>query len=273
MVAAWGDVDEPVSGSSPAARMFSLLEFIAGKDDFVSLQMLARETGLPKPTLHRMLNNFVQDGLLVRQTDRRLYGTSPRLRAFAETLLMNATQTGARHAVLRALVQELGETCNITTLSGDEVLYLDRVETQEPLRFHLGAGSRVPIHCSASGKLLAGQLSEATRRKLLEHAPLEQFTDATITAFDRLEEEILLSRARGYGLDDGEFIHGLVCFAVLVPGSRGRSGQCVAVQGPSMRMTSDDADRFLPALRRAADVLSEIEDESRLASYGSRDTA
>lgn len=263
----------PVGGSSPVLRMFSLLELIASKDNFVSLQMLARETGLPKPTLHRMLTNFVAEGLLVRQTDKRLYGTGPRLRAFAETLLLNATQSGARHSVLRALVQELGETCNVTTLSGDEVLYLDRVETPEPLRFHLGPGSRVPIHCSASGKLLAGQLPESTRRKLLDHAPLEQFTDVTITDFDQLEAEIALSLERGYAVDDGEFIHGLVCFAVLVPGSRGRSSQCVAVQGPSIRLTRADADRVLPALHRAADALRRIEDESREASYGSRETA
>lgn len=263
----------PVSGSSPVLRMFSLLELIASKDNFVSLQMLARETGLPKPTLHRMLTNFVAEGLLVRQTDKRLYGTGPRLRAFAETLLMNATQSGARHAVLRALVQELGETCNITTLSGGEVLYLDRVETSEPLRFHLGPGSRVPIHASASGKLLVGQLPETTRRKLLSHAPLEQFTDATITDFNALEMEVALSRERGYAVDAEEFVPGLVCFAVLVPGSRGRSSQCVAVQGPSLRLSAADADRVLPALLRAAEALREIEEESREASYGRKATA
>jgi DNA-binding IclR family transcriptional regulator len=170
-------------------------------------------------------------------------------------------------------VQELGETCNITTLSGGEVLYLDRVETSEPLRFHLGAGSRVPVHCSASGKLLVGQLAEATRRKLLSHAPLEQFTETTIVDFDALEEEVALSRARGYAVDAEEFIQGLVCFAVLVPGSKGRSSQCVAVQGPSMRLSVDDADRVLPALRRAAEALREIEAESREASYGRKATA
>jgi len=265
--------DSPITGSSPVLRMFSLLELIASKDEFVSLQMLARETGLPKATLHRMLTNFVAEGLLVRQTDKRLYGTGPRLRVFAETLLVNATQSGARHSVLRSLVQELGETCNITTLSGAEVLYLDRVETSELLRFHLGAGSRVPVHCSASGKLLVGQLSDSTRRRLLGHAPLQRFTDATITDYDALEEEVRRSKERGFAVDAEEFIPGLVCFAVLVPGSRGRSSQCVAVQGPSLRLSTDDADRVLPALRRAAEALQQIESESRTASYGKRASA
>jgi len=265
-----GQPDAVISGSSPVARMFALLELIAAKDDLVSLQMLARETGLPKATLHRMLTTFVSEGLLVRQSDRRLYGTGPRLRAFAESLLMNATQHGARHAVLRALVEELGETCNITTLSGDEVLYLDRVETPEPLRFHLRAGSRVPVHCSASGKVLLGQLPESTRHKLLGHAPLERYTDDTITDLDLLEAEIERTRQQGYGIDDEEFIYGLVCFAVLVPGSRGPSSQCVAVQGPSLRITPADADRIVPELQRAAEALHSIEVESRQASYSAR---
>ncbi len=247
--------------------MFALLELIASKDTLVSLQMLASETGLPKATVHRMLSSFVAEGLLVRQNDRRLYGPGPRLRAFAESLLMNATQRGARHAVLRGLVDELGETCNLTTLSGDEVLYLDRVETPEPLRFHLGPGSKVPVHCSASGKLLLSQLPESTRRNLLTHAPLERFTDATITDFDALNAEVMRSAERGYGIDNEEFIFGLVCFAVLVPGTHGKSSQCLAVQGPSLRLKAEDADRVLPALRRAADALRTIEAESQSASY------
>ncbi len=256
-----------LAGSSPVVRMFALLELLAAKDNFVSLQMLAAETGLPKPTLHRMLTTFVAEGLLVRQTDKRLYGTGPRLRSFAETLLMNATQHGARHSVLLSLVRDLGETCNITTLSGAEVLYLDRVETKEPLRFHLRPGSRVPVHASASGKLLLGQLDASTRHKLLGHTELERFTDSTIVDRDQLEAEIQRSREQGYAVDNEEFVHGLVCFAVLVPGPEGRSSQCVAVQGPSLRLSLDDGDRVLPALRRAATALRDIELESREASY------
>ncbi len=257
--------DQPsrLTGSSPLLRMFGLLELIASKDHLVSLQTLAQETGLPKPTLHRMLASFVAEGLLIRQNDRRLYGTGPRLRDFAESLLMNATQHGARHAVLLALVEELGETCNITALSGSEVLYLDRVETNEPLRFHLSPGSRVPVHCSASGKLLLGQLPAETRRSLLMHAPLEQYTDATITDVAQLDAEVEKCGQQGYAIDNEEFIYGLVCFAVLVPGGHGRSRQCIAVQGPSFRLQPSDGDRVLPALRRAAEALRSIEVEGR----------
>lgn len=250
-----------LAGDTPTMRLFSLLELIARKDEFVSLQSLAEETGTPKPTLHRMLQQLEGADLLVRQSDGRHYGTGARLRRLAEDLLLNATQYGARHAVLSALVDEIGEACNLTTLSGNEVVYLDRAETPEPLRFYLHPGSRVPAHCSASGKMLLSQFSPSQRHKLLGHAPLQQHTPKTIVDLDRLEQDLKQVRRDGYAIDDEEFLPGLVCVAVLVPHESGRTNLCVATQAPVMRFGADDAPRVLPALRRAAETLSVIEAE------------
>jgi IclR family transcriptional regulator, acetate operon repressor len=255
------DTMSELNGDTPALRLFALLELVASKDEFVSLQSLVEETGLPKPTLHRMLQQLEGAGLLVRQADGRHYGTGTRLRRLAEDLLLNATQHGARHAVLRNLVEEIGESCNVTALSGNEVVYLDRVETPEPLRFYLHAGSRVPAHCSASGKMILSQLSPSQRRKLLAHAPLKQYTPNTVTDLDLLEEELKRVRRDGFALDDEEFLPGLVCVAVLVPTGTGRSNLCLAAQAPVMRLTTDKALQLLPALQRTAQAISDIETE------------
>ena len=82
-----------------------LLEVLAGSDRRQSLQSLVEETGLPKPTLHRMLQQLESAGMLLRDSDGRHYGTGPRLRRLAENLLLNDTHHGARHAVLRQLVR------------------------------------------------------------------------------------------------------------------------------------------------------------------------
>jgi len=252
-----------VAGDTPALRLFALLELIAEKDFFVSLQALVEETGVPKPTMHRMLQQLEYAGLLVRQSDGRQYGTGTRLRRLAENLLINATQHGSRHAVLRHLVDEIGESCNVTALSGNEVVYLDRVETREPLRFYLHPGSRVPVHASASGKMILSQLSPQQRRKLLGHAPLEQHTTNTLTDLEALERELTGVQAQGYAIDDEELLPGLVCVAVLVPVTSGRSNLCVAAQAPVMRLSAAGAVGVLPALRRAAEAMGEIERESR----------
>lgn len=263
----WKSDTASVSGETPTLRLFSLLELIAAKDTFVSLPGLVAETGLPKPTLHRMLQQLESAGLLTRQSDGRQYGTAARLHRFAENLLLNATQHGARHTVLRNLAKEIGESCNITALSGSEIIYLDRVETPEPLRFYLHPGSRVPAHCSASGKMILSQMSSAQRRKLLAHAPLDGYTPRTVTNLQALEGELETVRRDGYAIDNEEFLPGLVCVAVLVPNETGRSNLCVAAQAPVVRLPADAAPGLLPALRRAAGAISQIESEGTSTSW------
>lgn len=251
-----------INGDTPTLRLFALLEVVASKDQFFSLQKLAEETDIPKPTLHRMLQQLESAGLLERSGDGRQYGTGVRLRKLAECLLLNDTFHGARHGVLRALVNEVGESCNLTALSGSEVMYLDRVETPAPLRFYLHSGSRVPVHCSASGKLFLAGMTPSQRQRLLAHAPLEAFTPKTLTDLDALEEEIKQVKRQGFALDNEEFLPGLMCVAVLVPSPSGRSNLCVAVQAPIMRLTPDKALGLLPALQRAADAFSRIENDA-----------
>jgi DNA-binding IclR family transcriptional regulator len=251
-----------LDGDTPTLRLFALLEVIAEKDQFFTLQGLVEETGLPKPTLHRMLQQLESAGMLQRDGDGRHYSTGVRLRRMAENLLLNNTVHGARHAVLRQLVEEVGESCNITALSGSEVLYLDRVETPAPLRFYLHPGSRVPAHCSASGKLFLAQMSPSQRRRLLEHVPLERYTEKTLTDLAALEREIERVKRDGYAVDDEEFLPGLFCLAVLVPTPGGKSNTGIAIQAPVLRLTPEKALKLLPALQRAAAALAKIEAEA-----------
>ena len=249
-----------VGGDTPAIRLFALLEVIASRDQLFSLQTLVEATGLPKPTLHRMLQQLEGAGLLQRESDGRHYSTAVRLRRLAESLLLNDSHHGARHAVLRHLVEEVGESCNITALSGSEVVYLDRVETPAPLRFYLHPGSRVPVHCSASGKVFLAQMAREQRSRLLAHAPLERCTPGTITDLDKLERELKRVQRDGYAMDNEEFLPGLLCLAVLVPGPNGaRSNLCIAVQAPIMRISPAKAKLLLPALQRAAQALGGID--------------
>jgi IclR family transcriptional regulator, acetate operon repressor len=255
---------EPVeiNGDTPTLRLFALLEVVASKDQFFSLQGLAEETNIPKPTLHRMLQQLESAGLLERSVDGRHYGTGVRLRKLAENLLLNDIFHGARHAVLRNLVTEVGESCNLTALSGSEVIYLDRVETAAPLRFYLHPGSRVPVHCSASGKVFLSEMTPAQRQRLLAHAPLEAYTPKTLTNMDQLETDIKQIKSQGFALDNEEFLPGLLCVAMLVPSATGRSNLCVAVQAPIMRLTPEKALQMLSPLKRAAEALSRIETDA-----------
>jgi IclR family acetate operon transcriptional repressor len=256
-----------LEGDTPILRLFALLEVLASHDRLHTLQALAAETGLPKATMHRMLQQLEGAGILQRDGDGKQYSAGDRLRRLSENLLLNSTINGARHAVLRQLVDEVGESCNITAFSGGEVLYLDRVETAAPLRFYLHSGSRVPGHCSASGKLFLSQMTTVQRHRLLASGALEKFTHKTIVDRVKLEQEIEQVKHQGYALDDEEFLPGLFCVAVLVPERQGRSNMGIAVQAPVMRLSREKVAQVLPALQKAALALARINTELGQVSH------
>lgn len=264
-------IDEGLSlaGETPALRLVSLLEFISTRDQIFTLQSLVVQTGLPKPTLHRMLQQLEGAGLLTRHSDGRHYGTGARLRRIAEDVLLNDSRQGARRMILTQLAEEVGESCNLTAVSGNDVIYLDRVETSHPLRVHLEAGSRVPIHASASGKIITSQYGDTPRRRLLTSSQLRAFTPNTITDPDVLETELGSARQLGYALDRQEYLDGLVCLAVLIPTDIGRSNQALAIQAPVIRKSIADLVELLPVARAAAKrmaVLNEIDRDDATAT-------
>lgn len=242
--------------SSPALRLIGLLEHVARADKALTLTDIIGQIHQPKPTVYRMLQQLEQAGLLVKEPDGKRYAPGPRLSRLSEDVLLNAQVRAARHAILQQLVEEVGETCNYTMPAGTEVVYLDRVETAWPLRFHLQPGSRVPMHCSASGKLFLAHMPPVQRNRLLSHLKYQGYTPNTITSRIGLEAELARVRAQGYALDNEEFLTGLVCVAVAVfePGRRNKVRGSVAVQAPASRLPIERAAGALPALRRAAEA-------------------
>lgn len=242
--------------AAPSLRLFELLEILVREARPLTLAEAVAASTWPKPSVHRLLIQLEAGGWLAREPEGRRYALAPRLLRLAEDTLAGSTQQGVRHAVLRQLVSEVGESCNFTALSGAEVVYLDRIESAFPLQMNLRAGTRVPVHCSASGKLLLAHMPSSQRNALLDSLTFTRFTATTLTTREALEAECRRIRKDNYAVDAEEFVDGLVCVAVPVRGADGRSLRCaVAVQAPVTRMTLAQALEKLPRLHAAADTL------------------
>ncbi|HUH93215.1 MAG TPA: IclR family transcriptional regulator [Casimicrobiaceae bacterium] len=255
-----GHLPQPVAAPnrphSTTLRAFGLLELIASAEEPPSLEELTRGSGLPKPTVYRILQLLIRGELVEREISAKRYAAGRRLGELSFALQMHSPSRRERHGILARLVDEIGETCNFTMLDGNEVVYVDRVETTAVVRLHMRIGSRVPLHCTASGKLFLAQLPPASVRRLVRAAPLRRYTERTITEPEALERELGKIRLSGIGTDVGEFLEGSVCLAVPVADPRGRVCAAVAVHGPAPRMSLRRGYTFLPAMRRAAGAIA-----------------
>lgn len=247
-----GEAANAERGDSSALRAFAVLEHIASAEEPPTLEEITRGIGLPKPTVFRILRLLVDSGLAQREVHEKRYVVGPRTAALALDVQTRSSARRERHAILARLVETIGETCNFTMLDGGEVVYLDRVETTANVRLHMKPGSRVPVHCTASGKLLLSPLPTAQVRRLLGAGPLRRYTPRTIVDPAALEQELSRIRTSGVGTDVGEYLLDSVCLAVPVRDRHGRICAAIAVHGPAPRMTLRKGYGFVPAMQQAA---------------------
>jgi len=242
-------------GSAVVQRALRLIETVASATQPLALPELCALVHLPKATTHRLCQQLEALGYLVREPGGRHYAPGPRLVRVGFDVIRSGV-SAERHGILTALVERVGETCNFTTLSGHEVLYLDRVEARWPLRLHFDMGSRVPLHCTASGKIFLAAMKAAERKRILDASGLTAYTPHTITSPGRFDAELQQIARQGYSLDREEFLLGMAAIAVPVRGKDDAVLAAVACHAPSVRLSIEQAKSCLPHLRDAARKLT-----------------
>ncbi len=243
---------------SSMMRALTLLETIAARGAPATPTQLNEALDLPKPTIHRLCATLEEFGFLQRSLDGKGLTVGPRLRAIAQNALLSSEQLFLVRAILEQVSKTVGETANITVPDYNRMRYLDRVETQWPLRLQLPVGSQVPLHCTASGKLYLSSLDSTVRHKVLHALELEKLTANTIVDADRLEQELARIEAAGISTDNEEFIEGMVAVAVPLQDPNGKLIATLAIHAPIVRMSMAQALEWAPELRAAAAQLSDI---------------
>ena len=236
-----------------------LLETIMNSDKPLTSAYLAEDLDLPKATVHRIAQQLEDEGLLQREPDGKRFVGGKRLRRLATSIMTNSVMTGSRHMILQGLSQDINETCNLTALDGNELIYLDRIESNWPYRIYLPIGSHLPLHCTAAGKLLLANMKPAWRQRYLKAVSLEKFTSKTLLDIDQLRSQLKVIADNEVGYDTGEYIDGMIAVAVPVKNEAGDVLYSIAVHAPNARVSLDDLKQHLPAMREAAKRISELE--------------
>jgi len=238
-------------GVQSLERAFDLLERMADAGGEVGLSELSASSGLPLPTIHRLVRTLVDCGYVRQQANRR-YALGPRLIRLGESAA-RLLGTWAR-PYLAELVEATGETANMALLDGDEVVYVAQVPSRHSMRMFTEVGRRVLPHSTGVGKALLAAEPPEQVRALLARTGMPALTDHTITDPDAFLAELERIRVRGYAVDDNEQEVGVRCLAVTVPGSP--TAAAVSVSGPAGRLTEPATDKIVPVLHDVARQLA-----------------
>ncbi|RJR31342.1 MAG: winged helix-turn-helix transcriptional regulator [Desulfobacteraceae bacterium] len=201
-------------------RGFRILELFGEHASPLSLTEVANHTGLNKTTAQRFLRTLCTLGYVERQENRKFFW-GPRILSLGVLYLNSSNLVKVAKPFLDELSGELHRTVNMAVLDGGHVVFLYRREVKVFLKYDLHPGSRLPAHCTASGKVLLAGLPKERLRELLREMELTKVTPRTITDPDLLQKEIARTRRRGYSICDRELSMDLLSIGAPVYDSGG----------------------------------------------------
>lgn len=245
----------------PVYKALQVLQCLGEERRAMALSEICYRVELPKTTTFRYLQTLCACGFVTHDPDTDLYRIGLRVWALGQRArepLHHLREMAL--PFMRELRDRFNETVNLGVLDGREVVYVDMVESRRSLRMQALLGGRDPVYSTALGKAMLAFLAP---ERWPEHLParLSPRTAAGHSSLAALRADLESTRARGYGLDDGENEEGVRCLGAPIFNAEGMVTAAVSLSAPAARMS----DRALP--EAAASVIATAADISRSLGY------
>jgi IclR family KDG regulon transcriptional repressor len=238
------------------ARAFAVLERLS-RDSSLSLERLSRDVHLAKATAYRFLMTLQALGY-ARRDERDRWAMTLKLFNTGSRALDHLDLHAAARPVAEELAEHLGETVHMGVLEGDAAVYVLKIESRHIIRMYSRVGRRIPLYCTAIGKVLLAFAGPTDRAAVLRSMRLVAHTPRTLTARVALEAELDKIQRQGFALDDEEHEHGIRCIGAPVFAHDGAVVAALSASWPTFRFPADGVDRAAAAVREAAARISSI---------------
>ncbi|WP_249316742.1 IclR family transcriptional regulator [Bacillus sp. FJAT-50079] len=219
---------------------------------------LSQSLGINKSTVSRTMATLANEGFVFKDPETQKYRLGLSIVSLGG--VVNSTMDIYKESmpVLNKLVETSGETSHISILDNYEVIYLQKVECNHPVRFLTHVGKRNPTYCTSSGKILLAYSNDDVTETIIQKG-LQPFTKNTITDPQKLRQHLRQIRKNGYTFSIEEFTEGVNSVAAPVYNYKGQVVAALSVVGPKQRIYGDKLQRIAKQVMQAsADVSSRL---------------
>jgi len=235
-------------------RAITVLEILA-RDGDVSVTELALELGVHKSTASRLLSALEGRAMVEQVVDRGKYRLGFGILRLAGATSARIDVVAASRPIAESLAAQTGETINLAILNDRDALYVDQVAGNSALQLRNWLGRRIPVHCTANGRVLVAWLDHASRWTVIGEQPY-RFTNDTITDPAVLDVHLDEVRTRGWAHAIDELEPGLFAVAAPVRDASGHVVASMSLSGPSMRLSPIGVEHLGSTVAKAADEVS-----------------
>lgn len=250
-------VGSGVRGVKSAARTVEVLEVLAARgNEPVTVRELCESMSAPRSSVYALLRTLTELGWVRSDSTNSLYSIGIRALLAGTTYLDTDPLLQVIQPHVDAVSRQLNETVHYGRLDRTDMVYLATHQSPAYRRAQSRVGRRLPAYSTSLGKAVLARFDD---EELEAHLPaiLAPLTPATITSRELLKEELVVTRARGYAIDNEENTPGLRCFGVSLPISSG-IGDALSCSVPVARLTPIREREIIDALRSTADITLQI---------------
>jgi len=225
---------------SSVVRALEILECFMDIGTEWTLKNLVAQLDMPTTTVYRQISTLVERGYLEQDPVRKSYRVGPRFLLLSSTILSHSDLRIVARPELEKLSAKVKETINLSMLLGNEIFYLDKVETFRSVVCNTKVGTRAPAHATSCGKVMLAYKGSSFVEEYCQELPgMKRLTDRTISSPQQLRSELARVRQVGYAIDDGEIEPGLTCVGAPIMGMDHNVLGSVSIAGPSFRMQQE----------------------------------
>lgn len=238
---------------STLSKGLSILENLADTAKGKGVTELSKELGLTKSNTFRLLQTLTTLGYVQHRPDKT-YAATLKTWRIGRALVENLNLRELAGPEMSYLSQETGETVYLAVREGLSVVYIDKIDSQKPIRSWNAIGGTAPLHCVGTGKaLLAAEYPKLKDRLAVG---LSKHTDRTLTSIEALEADVALTTKRGFAYDTGEFRDRILSFGVTIALPGGEPVGALGISLPDVNLPEDGVEVFGSLLVHAARSVS-----------------
>ena len=228
------------------------LEWICRHDSPAGVTEMSLALGLGKSNVHRILTTLKTMGYVYSLDDGR-YAATLKTWELGCVVIERLDFKGLARPVMEALSDETLETVHLSIIDGLDVVYVDKVESNQPVRAYSRVGGRAPAYTVATGKALLAFQQDLEQMIPME---LEQYTSTTITDRDLLIQELANARNAGFAINRGEWREGIRGVAAPIRNERAEVIAAIGISGPESRLSLKKLNAFAPSVIESARKIS-----------------
>ena len=236
-------------------KVFRLVELLVTKNEF-QLAELCRLLESPKTTVHRMLLTLESLGYVEQNPASLGYMATIKILELGGKVVQNLKFIEIAKPLMIKLSEETGETINLGIVDGLDVIFIDKVESNQYLKLDQPIGFRAKAYHTAIGKAVVAYLSEDERTRLFSKHTISPGTSKSLKTLSAIEEDLQRVREQGYAVDNEEYIIGARCVGAPIFNHNSKVVAGLSIAGPSLRIKEDNIEFLAKLATKAAALIS-----------------